>query len=215
MKSTLKEAAPRAASEIETKDAPKRILDAAAELFAKQGYSKTTMSEIADKACVSKGLPYVYFPSKHELLDAVQLRAINNWYAETEKHLQIGEEPPIESLKKGFKYSILYSARDPICRAIMAQDPKLLLPNSEKLRAEIVRMNDAGFTLLFEELRKRRIIRTDIPLTDILTIWRITHDSLIHIHTDTFSWGSKNRALEDLIDSALEVLLSGLLGKKG
>ena len=108
------------------------------------------------------------------MLDAVQLRAINNWYAETEKHLQIGEEPPIDSLKKGFKYSILYSARDPICRAIMAQDPKLLLPNSEKLRSEIVRMNDEGFTRLFEELRKQRIIRVDIALTDILTIWRIT-----------------------------------------
>ena len=97
----------------------------------------------------------------------------------------------------------------------MAQDPKLLLPNSEKLRSEIVRMNDEGFTRLVEELRKQRIIRVDIALTDILTIWRITHDSLIHIHTDAFSWGSENRALEDLIDCALEILLGGLLTKAG
>ncbi len=214
MKSPVNKAVPRVAPELlETKDAPKRILDAAADLFTRLGYSKTTMSEIADKACVSKGLPYVYFPSKHQLLDAVQLRAINNWYAETEKHLHIGEEPPVESLKKGFKQSILYSAKDPVCRAIMAQDPKLLLPNSEKLRDEIVRMNDKGFARLFEEMRKKQLIRTDIPLSDVMIIWRIAHDSLIHIHTDTISWGSTNRALEDLIDSALEVLLGGLLAK--
>lgn len=169
------------------------------------------MSEIADRACVSKGLPYVYFPSKSELLNAVQMRALNNWYAQTEKHLQIGVEPPLESLKKGFKYSVLYSAKDPICRAIMAQDPKLLLPNSEKIRAEIVRMNDEGFTRLFEQMIEEGVVKSDIPLDDILTIWRITHDSLIHIQTDVLPWRSKNRALEDLVDSALSILLEGLL----
>ncbi|MBK7729484.1 MAG: helix-turn-helix transcriptional regulator [Gammaproteobacteria bacterium] len=49
----MNKAVPRVAPELlETKDAPKRILDAAADLFTRLGYSKTTMSEIADKACV-------------------------------------------------------------------------------------------------------------------------------------------------------------------
>ena len=53
-----------------------QILRAAADLFATQGFSKTTMAEVAEKACVSKGLPYVYFRSKRDLLEAVQMRAI-------------------------------------------------------------------------------------------------------------------------------------------
>lgn len=193
------------------KETPQRILDSAASLFASQGYSKTTLSDIADGAGISRGLPYVYFPSKRDLLDAVCLRAVNTWYESTKKKLSVGKEPPIESLKKSFKYSILYSASDPICRAIMAQDPKLLLPNSEKLKAQIIAMNDEGFTHLFEELIAQGVVRSDIPLDDVLTIWRIVHDSLIHIHTDAFSWRAENRTLEELIDSALPVLLSGLL----
>lgn len=196
------------------KDTPQRILDAAASLFANQGYSKTTLSDIADRACISRGLPYVYFPSKRDLLDAVCLRAVNRWYENTKKHLDIGNEPALDSLKKSFKYSILYSARDPICRAIMAQDPKLLLPNSDTLKSKIIALNDEGFTHLFEELISQGVLRKDIPLDDVLTVWRIAHDSLIHIHTDAFSWRAENRALEDLIDSALGILLNGLLSEQ-
>ncbi len=44
------------------------IKDAALELFADHGYHSTSMSEIAKKAKVSKGLIYNYFISKHDLL---------------------------------------------------------------------------------------------------------------------------------------------------
>lgn len=45
-----------------------RILEAALELFAKQGYQNTSISEIASQAQVSKGLIYNYFDGKEDLL---------------------------------------------------------------------------------------------------------------------------------------------------
>ncbi len=48
-----------------------RIIDAANELFYKQGYSKTSFAEIAKAAGIPKGNFYFYFPSKADLLSGV------------------------------------------------------------------------------------------------------------------------------------------------
>jgi AcrR family transcriptional regulator len=47
------------------------ILHTALELFAHEGYYPTSISKIADKAGISKGLMYNYFPSKEELILAI------------------------------------------------------------------------------------------------------------------------------------------------
>jgi AcrR family transcriptional regulator len=57
-----------------TKDPETRrqeILDKAGELFEAQGIAKTSMSDIADKVGVAKGLVYYYFASKEELIEAI------------------------------------------------------------------------------------------------------------------------------------------------
>jgi len=46
-----------------------KILSAALELFAKKGFHATSISQIAKKAKISKGLMYNYFKSKDRLLD--------------------------------------------------------------------------------------------------------------------------------------------------
>ena len=48
-----------------------KILNAAFELMARNGYEATSISQIASKAGVSKGLMYNYFASKEELLQAL------------------------------------------------------------------------------------------------------------------------------------------------
>jgi len=48
-----------------------QILDAALDLFAKQGYAESTMPEIARSAGLATGTIYIYYPSKRELFIAV------------------------------------------------------------------------------------------------------------------------------------------------
>ena len=48
-----------------------QILAAALDLFAHQGFHNTTISQIAKKAGVSKGLIYNYFSSKEDLLGGI------------------------------------------------------------------------------------------------------------------------------------------------
>ena len=48
-----------------------QILEAATELFAKHGFDRTSVDEIAKKAGLSKGAIYWYFPSKEKILVAL------------------------------------------------------------------------------------------------------------------------------------------------
>src|ERR1700680_865763 len=51
-----------------------RLLDAAARLFARFGFDKTSVDEIARAAGVSKGAVYLHWPSKDTLFEATLIR---------------------------------------------------------------------------------------------------------------------------------------------
>lgn len=53
------------------------ILDAATDLFSKQGYDNTTIDEIAKKSEFSKGSIYQYFKSKEEIYTTIFERMVN------------------------------------------------------------------------------------------------------------------------------------------
>ena len=61
-------------------DRKEEILNAALELFARQGVSHATMQDIAKKAGISKGLIYNYFTSKEDLLNELITSFINHLY---------------------------------------------------------------------------------------------------------------------------------------
>lgn len=65
------------------------ILNAALELFAKNGFHATSISQIAEKAGVSKGLMYNYFKSKDDLLKNL---IDNGFQILSEMMLEVGQK---------------------------------------------------------------------------------------------------------------------------
>jgi len=59
-------------------NARQKILDGALELFAEAGFHNTSISEIAKKAGISKGLMYNYFESKEHLLREIVFEGIES-----------------------------------------------------------------------------------------------------------------------------------------
>lgn len=55
---------------------PDEVLDAALDLFIKNGFAGTRVDEIATNAGISKGAVYLYFPSKQSLLEGLVRRAV-------------------------------------------------------------------------------------------------------------------------------------------
>ena len=96
-----------------------KILSVALELFAKKGYYATSISEIARKAKISKGLMYNYFASKEKLLDEIIQEGFNS-LAELKYEGERGVDPEnqleefidaiLDNLYSNFSYWQLYLA---------------------------------------------------------------------------------------------------------
>ena len=56
-------------------------MDVALELFAENGFHATSMSQVAKKAGVSKGLAYNYFESKQDILDEIVQSGFDSIYS--------------------------------------------------------------------------------------------------------------------------------------
>ena len=61
------------------------IREAAVRVLARQGFSGTTMQEIADEAQIAKGTLYLYFKDKEELLESVVDLSLEKLRAEVDK----------------------------------------------------------------------------------------------------------------------------------
>ena len=56
---------------------PGELLDAALALFGERGFASTRVEDIAERAGVSKGTVYLYFPSKLAVLEALVVREVS------------------------------------------------------------------------------------------------------------------------------------------
>jgi AcrR family transcriptional regulator len=61
---------------------PQELLDAALQLFVEKGFAATRSEEVAQRAGVSKGTLYLYYPSKEELFKAVIRNNLSHLIAE-------------------------------------------------------------------------------------------------------------------------------------
>ena len=57
----------------------KRIMEAAASLFAARGFHQTAMMDVAERAGVSVGLIYRYFSNKEDMIATVAEREVRLW----------------------------------------------------------------------------------------------------------------------------------------
>ena len=64
---------------------PQELLDAALELFVEKGFAGSRADEVAQRAGVSKGTLYLYYPSKEELFKAVVRHNLSSLIAEGEE----------------------------------------------------------------------------------------------------------------------------------
>lgn len=104
-----------------------RILAAAEQLFAAQGFAKTTVDEIAARAGVSKGLVYDHYTSKEDLLGAVWARQVEAWMAATDSRVKYSEGAVADAIGEVMGVSLRHARDNPLLRRILMQDPGSLI----------------------------------------------------------------------------------------
>lgn len=82
------------------------ILQAAAEMFAEQGYARTTTNKIAERAGVSVGSLYQYFPNKDSLLAELLAKHHSEVHGVVERAL-VALANPSTALDDGIRQMLL------------------------------------------------------------------------------------------------------------
>jgi AcrR family transcriptional regulator len=106
---------------------PQQIVDAAFEEFAAKGFAGTRLEDVAARARVSKGLPYLYFKTKEELFKAVVRSVITSHFDVMRKEMET-TELSVEQFLKGpfltFIQELVGSRRAFIARLLLAEGHK-------------------------------------------------------------------------------------------
>lgn len=142
-------------------DRQQQILEAAARIIIRQGYNKTTMSDIADEAGVSRGTVYLYFKGKEEIFDALihreVLQYLNAWLG----HI---EADPRGGTIGGMYRAVLYAINSrPLMAAIMRRDRHVIGSYLRKPDSLFASMQSTALaTGLLQALQDAGTVRRDV-----------------------------------------------------
>jgi len=186
------------------------ILDAASELFVKEGYEHVSMRRIAERIEYSPTTIYLYFRDKAELLEQL---CHENFARLANLLKKIGEQPgdPLERLKRGLVAYVKFGLENPEhYRVIFMMPPPGEFVKSRHLQADSPGMQAFDFLrrCVFDCISAEKFRTKDAELTS-QTLWCGVHGvtSLLITH-QKFPWVNK----EQLIQSTVDALMSGLAG---
>ncbi len=108
----------------ENDEREQRILNAASELIVHYGFDKTTVSDIAREAGISKGAIYLHFDSKDALFEALLIREMRNY---SERWLKLIETDQYGGTIGSMYKNTLYALNEsPFMSAIFKRDSRVL-----------------------------------------------------------------------------------------
>lgn len=147
-------------------DRADRILNAASKLIVHYGYDKTTMSDIAHEARVSKGALYLHWSSKEDLFETLLLR-------ESERVLddmlrRIENDPDGGTIFTLYLHAIVAAFRNPLVLALTRRDHRVI--GDLALRWNGTGLNEQAAFLrheFVEQLQAAGVIRKDLD-ADVL-----------------------------------------------
>ncbi len=194
--------------EREQEELRQKILDAASELFAKDGYANVSMRKIAEKIEYSPTTIYLYFKDKTELLNEICEETFSKLIKDIEK-IENKTDEPIICLKKGMQTYVEFGLKHPNHYEVTFMNPL-----SEYLGAEEHPYEGSMGQKAFEHI-VRQVTRSmeagQLKKADIATvsqmIWALGHGivSLLIAHKD-FPFVDKDILTKNSIDTILEGL---------
>ena len=195
----------------------KQILEIAFELFAKNGFRKTTTKTIAQKAGISEALLYKHFSSKTELYNAIRDYTKNKIKNSLDKSFsQIPDFYSLEELKNILKSFILkflknVQSNPNLIRIILYA--KLEDPEFSSLFIKPDNMSDKPIQNLFNKAIEKKLIKNiDIKLISkyFFSIFNTLQD--FHSNEEEYLNTSitNEKELNKKIDSLFEIFFHGL-----
>lgn len=194
--------------EREKKVLRQEILDAASELFVKEGFENVSMRRIADKIEYSPTTIYLYFKDKAELLESLCYETFSRLSQRLSKILdQPGD--PIDRLKRGMVAYIEFGLENPHhYRATFMMPIPESMDHEKYIKPDSPGMQAFDFVrrCVFDCVSSGKLQVKDIELA-CQTLWAGIHGitSLLITH-EHFPWVGRNKLIHHTINTLVEGL---------
>lgn len=182
------------------------IMDAAKKLFDKEGYAKTSVDSIIQKAGIAKGTFFYYFKTKRDILEALVLQTIS----EMEEYLNsIIEKQDLNAIQK---LKLIF--RGPEKKKITSSKVMEIIHHpenrelQENLNIQTILKIAPLILRVFEEGKKERVFSRSPTLENIQLFLAA---SLFILDSGLFDWPSKTRVK---FLKHLEEMMEGMAGVK-
>jgi AcrR family transcriptional regulator len=185
------------------------ILDAAREIFSRDGYEAFTMRKLAKSMEYSPANIYLYFKDKNEIFDRLVEESFARLLEALPQPSGVYPEDPVSLLKRSLHTYVNFGLSHPN----HYQFAFLLRPEGQ---ARPHKQRAAYESLLLKVslcIEKKRFRTVDVNLAS-QALWAAAHGiTSLLIHRPLFPWVERNRLIRRVIDSAVDSLLVGSLGR--
>jgi AcrR family transcriptional regulator len=194
--------------EREQEELRQKILDAASELFAKEGYQNVSMRKIAEKIEYSPTTIYLYFKDKAELLNEICEETFANLIKEMDK-IENKTDEPMMCLRKAMRAYVDFGLRHPAHYELTFTIPLAEYLGPEKHPYE-GSMGQKAFDHIvrqvFKSMEAGQLKQGDVAAIS-QAIWASGHGlvSLLNAH-ENFPFVEK----DTLIETSINMMLEGL-----
>lgn len=193
--------------EREKKELRQEILDAARDLFVREGFENVSMRKIAEKIEYSPTTIYLYFRDKADLMDCI----VEETFARLVRkgvHLDQTVTDPIERLQKGLRGYIEFGLKHPNHYRVTFMMQHDLTDPDQCPRSRC--MGEQAFQSLrgaVERCAERGLIETPDVSCTAQVLWAMIHGlTSLLITKPHYGWAERNVLIDTLIDNALQGL---------
>jgi AcrR family transcriptional regulator len=196
--------------EREKKELRQEILDAARDLFVREGFENVSMRKIAEKIEYSPTTIYLYFQDKADLLDCI----CEETFARLIKKQSVLDQTiadPLDRLRKNLRGYIEFGLKHPnhYKVAFMMTEPFDDPPKRERAKT----MGRKAFGHLRDSIAQcsaEKLIEVDDVEATAQAMWAAIHGltSLLIAHP-RFPWTDRDRLIDTLIENSLRGLQAG------
>jgi AcrR family transcriptional regulator len=184
------------------------ILDAARELFVREGFENVSMRRVAEKIEYSPTTIYLHFKDKADLLfclcEETFAKLVSTFKA-------IGEDlrDPLDCLKKGLRAYVDFGLRHPNhYKVTFIVHPEFHEDQERFLHEETMGMKAFNYLRMMVEecVKQKKFRKVDVEMAS-QALWAAVHGvtSLLIVHPD-FPWVQKSKLIDTVIDTMIEGL---------
>jgi len=187
-----------------------QIVAAATQLFAREGFYRTTIKDIAKLAGISSGLVYQYFREKEDILLLVLLEVLDSYSREIPQALE-GVTEPLDRLLKAVDAYCRVVDRHRAAAVLAYRSTKSLPPDRrrELIQQREIETNQIIASAVKDCIKQGLIRKVNVDVL-VYQIVLAAHGWALK------SWYFKSRiSLDEFIRETIDILLIGILTPVG